>query len=72
MILGISLASVSIARWRASPGRSCLGAPDTTIQQSPLEHLLLQSVIESQEKLVIDDARLDLRPRARGRPSRHA
>ena len=71
MILGISLASVSIARWRASPGRSCLGAPDTTIQQSPLEHLLLQSVIESQEKLVIDDARLDLRPRAR-LPSKQA
>ena len=65
MILGTSLASISVARWRASPGRNCLGAPDTTGQQSPLEHLLLQSVIESQEKLVIDDARLDLRPRAR-------
>ena len=65
MIAGTSLASVTIARWRASPGRSCLGALGTTGRQSPLEHLLLQSVIESREKLVIDDARLDLHPSAR-------
>ena len=65
MILGTSLASVTFARWRSSPGRSCRGAPDTTGQQSPLEQSLLQSVIESQEKLVIDDARLDVHPRAR-------
>jgi phosphoserine phosphatase RsbU/P len=64
MILGTSLASVTIARWRASPGRSWAGAPDTTGRQSSLEHFLLQSVIESQEKLVIDDARLDLHPTA--------
>ena len=68
MILGTSLASVTIARWRASPGRSCPDVPDTTGRQSPLEHLWLQSVIKSQEKLVIDDTRLDLHPRAR-RPS---
>jgi GAF domain-containing protein len=72
MILGTSLASVTIARWRASPGRSCLGVPDTTGRQSPLEHSLLQSVIESHEKLVIDNGRLDLHPRARcpSRPAR--
>ena len=71
MILGTSLASVTIARWRASPGRSGFDAPDTTGQQSPLEHSWLQSVIESQEKLIIDDARLNLHPRARC-PSRPA
>jgi phosphoserine phosphatase RsbU/P len=65
MILGTSLASVTIARCRAAPGRSRLGARDTTGRQSPLEHSLLRSVIESQEKLVIDDARLDLHPKAR-------
>ena len=71
MILGTSLASVTIARWRASPGRSCSDVPDTTGRQSPLEHSWLQSVIKSQEKLVIDDAHLDLHPRAR-RPSEPA
>jgi sigma-B regulation protein RsbU (phosphoserine phosphatase) len=71
MILGTSLASVTIARWRASPGRRGLDAPDTTGRQSPLEHSWLQSVIESQEKLIIDDARLNLHPRARC-PSRPA
>ena len=65
MILGTSVASVTVARWRSSSGRSCLGAPDTTGRQSPLEQSLLQFVIESQEKLVIDDARLDLHPSAR-------
>lgn len=65
MILGTSLASVTIARWRSSPGRSCLGATDTTGRQSPLERSLLQLVIESREKLVIDDARIDLPPGAR-------
>jgi sigma-B regulation protein RsbU (phosphoserine phosphatase) len=65
MILGTSVASVTIARWRSSHGRICLGAPDTTGQQSPLEQSLLQFVIESQEKLVIDDARIDLPPTAR-------
>jgi sigma-B regulation protein RsbU (phosphoserine phosphatase) len=71
MILGTSLASVTIAGWRASPGRSGLHAPDTTGRQSPLEHSWLQSVIESQQKLIIDDARLNLHPRARC-PSRPA
>jgi phosphoserine phosphatase RsbU/P len=71
MILGTSLASVTIAGWRASPGRSGLHAPDTTGRQSPLEHSWLQSVIESQQKLIIDDARLNLHPRDRC-PSRPA
>jgi sigma-B regulation protein RsbU (phosphoserine phosphatase) len=65
MILGTSLASVTIASWRGSPDRSGLGVPDTTGRQSPLEHLLLQSVIDSQEKLVVDDARLEPHPTAR-------
>lgn len=65
MILGTSRAFVTIARWRAPPGRGCLGVLHTTGRQSPLEHSWLQSVIESQEKLVIDDARLNLHPRAR-------
>jgi sigma-B regulation protein RsbU (phosphoserine phosphatase) len=64
MILGTSLASVSIARWRSPPGRSYLGAADTTGQQSPLERSLLQFVLESQKKLVIDDTRTDLPPSA--------
>lgn len=64
-MLGTSLASVTIARRRASPGTSCLGVPDATGGQSPLEHLWFQSVIESQEKLVIDDAWRDLHPSAR-------
>jgi serine phosphatase RsbU (regulator of sigma subunit) len=68
MILGTSLASVTIARWRSLPGRSRPGAADTTGQQSPLEQSLLQFVIESQEKLVIDDARIDLPPSARRPP----
>jgi phosphoserine phosphatase RsbU/P len=65
MILDTSRASVTIARPRSSPGRSCPGSPDTTSGQSPLEQSLLQFVIESQEKLVIDDARLDLHPSVR-------
>ncbi len=65
MILGTSLASVTIARWRSPPGRSCRGAAETTGQQSPLERSLLQFVIESQKKLVIDDTRMDLPPSAR-------
>jgi sigma-B regulation protein RsbU (phosphoserine phosphatase) len=65
MILGTSRASVTIARSRSSSGRSCPGSPDTTSEQSPLEQSLLQFVIESQENLVIDDARLDLHPSAR-------
>jgi sigma-B regulation protein RsbU (phosphoserine phosphatase) len=68
MILGTSLASVTIARWRSPPGRSCRGAADTTGQQSPLERSLLQFVIESQKKLVIDDTRIGLPPSARSRP----
>jgi serine phosphatase RsbU (regulator of sigma subunit) len=64
-MLGTSLASVTIVQWRASPGRSCPGVQDATGRQSPLEHLWLQSVIESQTKLVIDDARRDLSPSAR-------
>jgi sigma-B regulation protein RsbU (phosphoserine phosphatase) len=64
-MLGTSLASITIVQWRASPGRSGLGVPDATGRQSPLEHLWLQSVIESQEKLVIDDVRRDLHPSAR-------
>jgi phosphoserine phosphatase RsbU/P len=65
MILGTSRASVTIARWRPSSGTSCRGSPDTTGRESPLEQSLLQLVIESQEKLVIDDARLDPHPSAR-------
>jgi sigma-B regulation protein RsbU (phosphoserine phosphatase) len=65
MILRTSRASVTIARSRSSSGRSCPGSPDTTSEQSPLEQSLLQFVIESQENLVIDDARLDLHPSAR-------
>ncbi len=64
-ILGTSLASVTIARWCGSPGRSRLGVPDTAGEQSSLEQLWLQCVIESQEKLVIDDAWPGLHPRAR-------
>jgi serine phosphatase RsbU (regulator of sigma subunit) len=71
MILGTSLAFVTIARWRAPPGGSRLGVPDTTGRRSPLEHSWLQSVIESQEKLVIDDARQNGHPTARC-PSRPA
>jgi sigma-B regulation protein RsbU (phosphoserine phosphatase) len=68
MILGTSLASITIARWRSPPGRSCLGAADTNGQQSPLERSLLQFVIESQKKLVIDDTRIDLPRSARCPP----
>jgi sigma-B regulation protein RsbU (phosphoserine phosphatase) len=68
MILGTSLASVTIARWRSPPARSCLGAADTTGQHSPLERSLLQFVIESQKKLVIEDTRTDLPPSARCPP----
>lgn len=62
MILGTSLASVTVAGFRSSSGRSCLGALDMTDRQSPLEQSLLQFVIDSQDRLVIDDARRDLRP----------
>jgi sigma-B regulation protein RsbU (phosphoserine phosphatase) len=68
MILGTSLASVTVARWRSPPGRSCLGAADTTGQRSPLERSLLQFVIESREKLVIDDTRIYRPPSARCPP----
>jgi phosphoserine phosphatase RsbU/P len=65
MILGTSRASVTIARWRPFSGTSCRGSPDTTGRESPIEQFLLQFVIESQEKLVIDDARLGPHPGAR-------
>jgi sigma-B regulation protein RsbU (phosphoserine phosphatase) len=68
IILGTSLASVTIARSRSSPNGNGLGAPDTAGQQSPLERSLLQFVIESQKKLVIGDARMDVPPGARCPP----
>ena len=64
MVLGTSLGSVTVAGSPSSAGQRCLGAPDMADRQSPLEQSLLQSVIESEDRLVIDGALLDLRPSA--------
>jgi len=62
MVLGMPLASVTVAGERRPAGRICRGGPDVAGQLSPVEQALCQYVIDSAAKLVIDDARLD--PRA--------
>jgi serine phosphatase RsbU (regulator of sigma subunit) len=67
-VLGTSLASVMVAGRPSASGKNCLGSPDMTERQSPLERALLQSVIESGGRLVIDDAQRDPGPSAGGPP----
>src|ERR1700680_5156344 len=62
MVLGTPLASVIVAGGRPSSRKICPGAPGPADRQSPAEQSLCQYVIDSEDKLVLDDARLD--PRA--------
>jgi serine phosphatase RsbU (regulator of sigma subunit) len=62
MVLGTPLASVTIVGDRVSSARICAGLLDVAARPSPVEQSLGQYVIDSESKLVIDDARLD--PRA--------
>jgi sigma-B regulation protein RsbU (phosphoserine phosphatase) len=61
MILGTPLASVMVAGGRSSSRSICPGAPGPAGRQSPGEQSLCQYVIDSRDKLVLDDARLDSR-----------
>jgi sigma-B regulation protein RsbU (phosphoserine phosphatase) len=57
MVLGVPLASVAIAGEQPS-WRHRLGAPDDAGGQNPAEQAWCRQVIGSQDKLIIDDARL--------------
>jgi sigma-B regulation protein RsbU (phosphoserine phosphatase) len=64
MVLGTSLASVTAAGQQPACRRRCPSTPGKNGQQTTVERSLTQAVIESGDRLVIDDARLDLRPSA--------
>jgi serine phosphatase RsbU (regulator of sigma subunit) len=57
LVLGVPLASVAMSGDRAS-WRHPLGAPDEAGWQGPAEQAWCRQVIGSQDKLIIDDARL--------------
>ncbi len=61
LVLDAPLASVVVAAERPSSGRTCPGALDIADRQSAAGQSLCQYVINSGERLVIDDARLDPR-----------
>jgi phosphoserine phosphatase RsbU/P len=61
MVLGTPLASVMVAGGRSSSRSISPGAPGPADRQSPGERSLCQYVIDSKDKLVLDDARLDSR-----------
>jgi sigma-B regulation protein RsbU (phosphoserine phosphatase) len=68
MVLGTSLASVMVAGKRPSSGGICLGGPGVpgaVDRRSQAEQSLGQHVIESEDKLVVDDVRVDPRVVAR-------
>jgi sigma-B regulation protein RsbU (phosphoserine phosphatase) len=64
MVLGTSLASVTILGRRPASGLRSPGILDMTDSQSALEQSLLRSVIVSGDRVVIEDVRLD--PRTSG------
>lgn len=66
MVLGTSLASVTVAGQQPASRRSCPSSLGKADRQSTVEGPLIQAVIESGDRLVIDDARLDLCPSASG------
>lgn len=68
MALGSSVASVMVAGRPQPSGESFPGCPDMTGRQSPLERSLLLAVIASGERLIVNDAGLDLLPDAGRRP----
>jgi sigma-B regulation protein RsbU (phosphoserine phosphatase) len=61
MVLGTPLASVTVAGGRPSSRRICPGVPGPNDRQSPAEQSLCQHVIDSEDKLVVDDIRVDPR-----------
>src|ERR1035438_7443645 len=61
MVLGTPLASVTVTGEHPVSGRTCPGVRGAAGTQSPVEQLLCQHVIDSGDKLVIEDARLDPR-----------
>jgi serine phosphatase RsbU (regulator of sigma subunit) len=61
-VLGTSLASVTVAGQQPASRRRCPSTPGKNGRQTTVEGSLTQAVIESGNRLVIDDARPDLRP----------
>jgi sigma-B regulation protein RsbU (phosphoserine phosphatase) len=61
MVMGTSLASVTVGGERSSFRRICPGSPDMGGRQPPGDLLLCQQVIDSGDKMLIDDTRQDPR-----------
>lgn len=61
MVVGTPLASVTITGEHPSSGGVCRGLPDTASWTEAVSQSLCQNVIDSGDKLVIKDARLDPR-----------
>src|SRR3984957_18236591 len=59
MVVGTPLASVTITGEHPSSGRICPGPLDIAGQPDAVSQVLCQRVIDSEGKLVIDDARVD-------------
>ena len=66
LALGTPPGSVTVAAPRTASGMRKPGIPAMADRQSVLEQSLLRSVIESGDRVVIDDVRLDPRVRASG------
>jgi serine phosphatase RsbU (regulator of sigma subunit) len=66
MVLGTPLASVTVTGTQTVSGRTRPGVPGAAAAPSPVEQLLRQHVIDSGDKLVIEDARQDPRTVASG------
>ena len=66
LALGTPPGSVTVAAPPTASGMRKPGIPATADRQSVLEQSLLRSVIESGDRVVIDDVRLDPRTRASG------
>jgi serine phosphatase RsbU (regulator of sigma subunit) len=66
MVLGTSLASVAVAEQQPASRWNCSSSPGKTGRQTEVDGPLIQAVIESGDRLVIDDAQLDLHPSAPG------
>jgi sigma-B regulation protein RsbU (phosphoserine phosphatase) len=66
MVLGTSPGSVTVAGLGSDSGLRKPAIPDLADRQSVLEQSLLRSVIESGDRVIIDDVRLDPRTGASG------
>jgi len=69
LVLGPSLASVTVTGCRPASAAGSPGIPDLAGRLSAAEQSLLRSVVESGERVVIADVRLDRRARAADPPA---